>query len=569
MKSLPLYVPPRRESLSFSFSLFGILPLVVVAAFAFCPAVAEDSVPAQERNLPYHPLVYHLDLCVLAYQFHGQSLAWSFDPFFEESNNLKWDRAKFIKRTQLWAKAKGTEQTNRDAGLDAYRGPGILSGFPDNPSHDPIIYRYDRIRPSSDSIVNAGKLWIEYRTPEAISGKIGEVYVCYRPAGKPAGAITITQVLSREETKTSGRDILVAFEGGTGDKGEPGQPPSQSLMGFVLLRHWSDQSDNFDVHIAFRGSRSGSAGRAVAQSLSDQKAHGNPDWITDLGTDLLASTGDGGVISTRGNVSRGFATSMESILPQAFGALSKLAELKPGRSPERIFVTGHSLGGALTQHFVSAVLLGNQYGPSGAGVAMPTSMREWPWQNIKMISFSAPRSGDALWASNLTTECLASDFFSKPVGPVDREAFAVTHPEILPRLLDTTRPAGYRVLNSKDPVTSGKLPVGKHVGKTVYVNTPKFADLISMPAFSAHEPSLIRDDMVESLGNRGIPENSWRYLKMEQLNPTRSKSRRGSVEEFTKLRDTIDKYHRDRGHDFDQVAFQEDFEIYLSILKSQ
>ena len=80
-------------------------------------------------------------------------------------------------------------------------------------------------------------------------------------------------------------DLLYAFEGGTGDKGLAGEPHSQSLMGYVLMR-WKGEHD-YDVHVVFRGSRSGTASRALLEALSDEDARGNPDWITDMGYDLL------------------------------------------------------------------------------------------------------------------------------------------------------------------------------------------------------------------------------------------------------------------------------------------
>ena len=36
------------------------------------------------ESFPYHPLVYHLDLSILAYQLYGQTLVWPFDPYYEE-----------------------------------------------------------------------------------------------------------------------------------------------------------------------------------------------------------------------------------------------------------------------------------------------------------------------------------------------------------------------------------------------------------------------------------------------------------------------------------------------------
>ena len=257
--------------------------------------------------------------------------------------------------------------------------------------------------------------------------------------------------------------MLLAFEGGTGDKGEKDQPSSQSLMGFVLLRHWPG-SEDYDVHISFRGSRSGKLARTVWQANWDKNASGNPDWITDLGFDRLKEGKVRRLITTTGEVHRGFAHSMQSILPQLFGSLRKVAELAP-RGPKRIYVTGHSLGGGLAQHFVSAVLLGDQYGPAGAGEQMPAALRGWPWKQIKLITFSAPRAGNESWAETLTTGSLESEFFSTAFVPIDDKALAVLDPGILPRLIDQDHPAGYRVLISTDPVTTEKVAGGKARGE--------------------------------------------------------------------------------------------------------
>ena len=553
----------------------GLLLAALLLALGGCatksvPPAAAEAVRQQELGgLPYHPLVYHLDLSILAYQLYGQTLVWPFDPYYEESNNLNWDRARFKEKVRAWAKAKGAEQVERGAGLAGYRGPGVLAGFDDNASHDPIVYQYGRLHPWSYSITNAEGVWTEYLTPREITGQIRDVFMCYRRTGRPEGAVAIERVAAgRDEHAPGGRDVLLAFEGGTGDKGEPGQPASQSLVGFVLLRHRAG-SDDYDVHIAFRGSRSGSAARAARQSLSDAQASGNPDWITDLGYNPLGPATGGGHISTTGTVSRGFAVSMQSIFPQIFRCLSEVPALGPGaRPPRRIYVTGHSLGGALAQHFVSAVLLGDRYGPGGTGAAMPAALRGWPWRQIKLITFGAPRAGDAQWARTLTIDGLDAEFFSTPIDPVDRNALAVTDERIVPRLTDAQRPAGYRVLISTDPISTEKFVGGKHVGKTVYVNDPRVFDLFAPPDFSAHEPRNIRQYMLASLADPRIPATAWRYRKMTDLNPERDEAHRGSAEEFAKLAAAVARYYRANDLWFDQAAFERNLDVFMTILRS-
>src|SRR5207249_4513182 len=149
---------------------------------------------------------------------------------------------------------------------------------------------------------------------------------------------------------------------------------------------------------------SGSAERAVSQAISTTAASGNPDWITDLGFAVVDTSGGAGDVTTIGGVSRGFARSMKSILPTVLQCLGKIAEARGGEAPANIYVTGHSLGGALAQHFASAVLLGNQLGPGGAGPSMPAALALWPWKQLKLVTFSAPRAGDYAWASALTVD---------------------------------------------------------------------------------------------------------------------------------------------------------------------
>lgn len=541
--------------------------VLAACATAYKPSGEARMTPEDTRDFPYNPVVYHLDLSRLAYQMYAQTLVWPYDPYYEDQNNWNWDRAAMMARVRDWTQETGALQTQTGPGLAAYRGPGVLSGFANDESHDPIIYRYAQINPWASAISRSNGRWQESRTPAAITDPIRDVYMCSKPPGGPESAISIDRVkVSAPAPKPDARDVILAFEGETGDKGEPGQAGSQSFLGFALVRHWPG-SDKFDVHISFRGSRSGSAGRAFIQALSDRRAKGNPDWITDLGYDMLDAGEVRDSITTQGEVFRGFAQSMHDSSPRIFGCLDHVSTLFPGRAPERVFVTGHSLGGGLAQNFVSSVLMGDTYGPAGAGPDMPPALQNWPWQQIKLVSFAAPRSGDKLWAKTLTETHLQSDFFSTLIDPFDKAALAGNDPAITRRLLRTDIPAGFRVLISRDPVTTGRGIEGKHVGKTVYVNETRAWDVMMPPDVSAHEPLKKRELLLKSLNDADIP--TWFSKPGTGIATELPDDLRGSEEAYLKLKTDYEAYYRANNIPFDQARFDRDFMIFMEILRAE
>jgi hypothetical protein len=538
----------------------------VLATLSACEIIEPTPPPAELGTFPYHPLVFELDLSILAYQLHGQSLVWPFDPYYEEHADTRGtSRDRMMGLVRGWAERRGAAQVAASAGLDAARGPGVLAGLADNPTHDPILYNYARIHPWSHTIVNLLDQWTEYLTPDAITRRIRDVYVSARPIGSDAATVVLAQVVpARIDADPDASDVLLAFEGGTGDRGEPGQAPSYSLMGFVLVR---DTGGGYDIHITFRGSRSGSAFRAATDALSSDDAKGNPDWITDLGWDTVGVKAGAGDVTAVGGVHRGFARSMKSILPAVFQCLAKAAELRGNVAPTNIYVTGHSLGGGLAQHFTSAVLLGNQYGPDGAGPVMPDALRSWPWQQIKLVTFSAPRAGDHAWASALSNAALDSPFYDpSPLETVDADARLLLDPGIIARLHDPARPAGFRVLVSTDPITTTKLGGdGTHVGTTVYVNGTSFIDWVGVVDAVDHEPEKVRVLMTDQQADPRTPPIAWRYLATRDLVPDRDDAARGTPAELEKLAAGLRAYYRERGIWFDETAFDRDLELRFAI----
>lgn len=544
-------------------SLLCVLCACATPSIDLSPEAAAKVREQDLAGLPYHPLVYHLDLSILTYQLYSQSLVWPFDPYYEDDAE---GRDALMAAVRAWGGTTGMAQVAAGAGVNGYRGPGLLNGFEDNPAHDPIVYQYSRLHPWSTSITNPAGRWAEYLTPSEITSQISDVHVCYRTTGMPEGNVSREAIPARREDAAPGaRDILLAIEGGTGDKGEDGQPASLSLMALALVR--AKAGDAFDVHIAFRGSRSGVGSRTALEALSGSEAMGNPDWITDLGYDEVRAP----FITDSGEVSRGISRSVRSIMPQLFECLAFVGNERV-TAPDNIYVTGHSLGGGLAQHFVSSLFRGDPatagiplYGSSGD--EMPESLRGWPWPAIKLITYSAPRVGNEAWARPLTEDQLQMQFFvSGPATPYDREATGITDPEILPRLTDPARPAAYRVLIPTDPITSASVPGGEHVGRSVYTTEPGAFDALAPPDFEAHEPANVRQQLIDTLDDDRVPPTAWAYHEMTEFNPSRDDAAAGSAPEYEKLADAVRDYHVSRDIWFDTLAFDESFETFLGLL---
>src|SRR5262249_44730272 len=106
----------------------------------------------------------------------------------------------------------------------------------------------------------------------------------------------------------------------------------KSWLGAVIY----DSRDE-SIVVVFRGSRSGSGGRALAQALTQSK--GSPDWVTDMnhlkGIDV-ARFGNA-------TLSAGFWLAYASCKKSLEGAFYEALWNRPIKS---VYFTGHSLGGA-------------------------------------------------------------------------------------------------------------------------------------------------------------------------------------------------------------------------------
>jgi hypothetical protein len=198
---------------------------------------------------------------------------------------------------------------------------------------------------------------------------------------------------------------------------------------------------------------------------------------------------------------------------------------------------------------------------------MPDALKSWPWQHLKLVTFSAPRAGDYAWASALSSRALESPFYDpSPLETVDADARLVLDPGIVARLHDAARPAGFRVLISTDPITTTKLGGdGTHVGTTVYVNGTSFIDWVGIVDAVDHEPEQVRAHMLDAMNDARTPPVAWRYHATNAFVPERAAAEQGSPAELEKLAEGVRAYYRARSLWFDEAAFTRDVELRFAI----
>ncbi len=331
--------------------------------------------------------ILNLDLCTLSYQLYHQSLTLPLDPWFDITARSGTDRRTNVCTfTHEYAKllgAPGAPSTNPRKGF--YSGPAAARGWAGgNLTLDPILTNYKQINPKLPMITRDGAKFLAAQAPGYVVDGMrlveGARYVG-KPTNFPAGNTEIFPICDYP----GGDDHLVVFEGGTGVVGQ--SEPAWSLMGYVL---WRKTTTGFDVHIVFRGSRSGAAlGRTVlqAQSVIGQ-ARGNADWVTDLGgTEQMGSP----LLSRVGTMTKGFALAMPTMLGTIKAACKRIAQVN-GAAPQNIFVTGHSLGAALASQFASAALIGS------FGDQLRQELPAWPWQTTHLVAYAQPIPGNPLWS---------------------------------------------------------------------------------------------------------------------------------------------------------------------------
>lgn len=137
---------------------------------------------------------------------------------------------------------------------------------------------------------------------------------------------------------------------------------------------------------------------------------------------------------------------------------------------------------------------------------MPSACKKWPWHSIKLVTFSAPRPGDPVWAEALNF-ALQTTYYkdTKKSRGTDSNALKPLNGKLgdYGILADLKRPKGLRVLHSADLCTSRAMGVSNHIGESVYVDHSAVKSPWSSPLKKgskfAHEYMYVRDQIIEWL----------------------------------------------------------------------
>lgn len=265
-----------------------------------------------------------LEHCRFAYKAYAQSCAFPMDPFYETHG--EGDSA----RTRIMEKIHADLGSPRNAPLWRAVMPfvGRSTGVD---KFDPIEYNMDRVPNPHRGVVYRG-------------GVKTEPYILFHPRRLDLAITSATgfDLEGREvgeghelDNESGGLDALQCayFQGKTGMTQTHPKVGWPSWLGAVV-----NNPSKRECVIVFRGSRSGKGGRAAMGAQF--KSAGSPDWVTDMNwlKEVPVQKYDGATLSA------GFHYAFESCIASLAAAfLSATA----GSRPKTIYITGHSLGGAL------------------------------------------------------------------------------------------------------------------------------------------------------------------------------------------------------------------------------
>ncbi len=264
--------------------------------------------PGSGYNSPNTKLARQmLDACRFIYKAYAQTCTYPLDPFFECHGDSDAPRSRLMEKIHA-----------------EYRTSSDVLKF------DPVDYDLKKVPNPHEGVVYRGGIKTEpyiLFQPLALDMSVNQVSG-FDLDGKPVP-------YGNGPVAGEGRTRCAFFQGKTGMTKTWPKSGWASWLGAVLY----DPSAQ-TATIVFRGSRSGNGGRALLGAKLHSR--GSPDWVTDM--NYLK-----GEISSQfhnAEMSVGFLRAYESCTKSVLAAFKEAVGSAPLRA---IYVTGHSLGGALAQ----------------------------------------------------------------------------------------------------------------------------------------------------------------------------------------------------------------------------
>ncbi|MET0406051.1 MAG: hypothetical protein ABW123_26780 [Cystobacter sp.] len=254
-----------------------------------------------------------LEYCRFAYKMYAQSCQFPMDPFYE-----------------AWGAGFKLKESARDRLMQGIHDS--RESIQSERKFDPLLYHWDRTPHPHKGVVYRGGTDTQYILfhPRHLDRRISHAQGFDLIGTKVDRGHQLTPTYTQQNALR-----CAYFQGRTGMTQNHPNSGWPSYLGAVLYDPTARE-----LYIVFRGSRSGDGTRALLSAQT--KSRGSPDWVTDMNHLKAVQVSKYG----GSTLAAGFHYAYESCVTSLKAAYQWAVQ---GTQPQTVYVTGHSLGGALAQ----------------------------------------------------------------------------------------------------------------------------------------------------------------------------------------------------------------------------